>query len=229
MAIQALDLVTDGDPGARADLLLALARAEDRGGNDEACRTAPLEAAELATRIGDPFRLGSAAVEYAGSFWYTAASAQDPRRLQLYAAAEAALRAADGGPDRDSLLATVLSRHAAAFSFRDPAEHARVVAARSRVLAQLVITHIRYIIHDIDFVCSIKTRRPILWRWAPLRCFGLGRGEACSGPIAGSGRVGEFGECVADNALPLATYPAGSWGPAEVDALMHGENVWRVP
>ena len=127
MAIQALDLVTDRDPGARMDLLLALARAEDRGGNDEACRAACLEAAELATGIGDAFRLGEAAVEYAGSYWYTAGAAQDPRRLQLYAAAEGALRAADAGRDRDSLLATVLSRHAAAFSFRDPAEHARVV------------------------------------------------------------------------------------------------------
>ncbi len=127
MAIQALDLVTEGDPRVRIDLLLALARAEDRSGNDEACRTASLEAAEFATLIGDAFRLGRAAVEYAGSFWYTAASAQDPRRLQLYAAAEAALHAADGGTERDSLLATVLSRHAAAFSFRDPAEHARVV------------------------------------------------------------------------------------------------------
>ena len=127
MAIQALDLVADGDPSVRIDLLLALARAEDRGGNDEACRTASLEAAELAQRVGDAFRLGRAAVEYAGSFWFTAASAQDPRRLELYAAAEAALRAADGGRDRDSLLATVLSRHAAAFSFRDPAAHARVV------------------------------------------------------------------------------------------------------
>ncbi len=127
MALQALDLVNDGDPRARIDLLLASARAEDRGGNDAACRTACLEAAELATLIGDAFRLGRSAVEYAGSFWYTAGSAQDPRRLQLYAAAEAALRDAGGGAERDSLLATVLSRHAAAFSFRDSAEHVRVV------------------------------------------------------------------------------------------------------
>ena len=127
MAIQALDLVGDADPEVRIDLLLALARAEDRGGNEEACRVASLEAAELSQRIGDAFRLGRAAVDYAGSFWFTAGAAQDPRRLELYAAAEAALRAADGGTDRDSLLATVLSRHAAAFSFRDPVEHARVV------------------------------------------------------------------------------------------------------
>ena len=36
-------------------------------------------------------------------------------------------------------------------------------------------------------------------------------------------------EAFADNALPLATYPAGSWGPAEADTLMHGETGWRVP
>lgn len=36
-------------------------------------------------------------------------------------------------------------------------------------------------------------------------------------------------EAFADNALPLATYPAGSWGPAEAETLMHGETGWRVP
>ncbi len=36
-------------------------------------------------------------------------------------------------------------------------------------------------------------------------------------------------EAFADNALPLATYPAGCWGPAEADTLMHGESGWRVP
>ncbi len=127
MAIQALDLVADGNPSARIDLLLALARAEERGGDAAACHAACLEAADLATLVGDPFRLARAAIEYAGSYWFTAGSAQDPRRLRLFADAEAALRAADDGQERDSLLATVLSRHAAAFSLRDTAEHARFI------------------------------------------------------------------------------------------------------
>ncbi|MCJ7672323.1 MAG: glucose-6-phosphate dehydrogenase (NADP(+)), partial [Acidimicrobiia bacterium] len=36
-------------------------------------------------------------------------------------------------------------------------------------------------------------------------------------------------EAFAANALPLATYPAGSWGPAEAEVMMHGEHGWRVP
>lgn len=36
-------------------------------------------------------------------------------------------------------------------------------------------------------------------------------------------------EAFAANALPLATYPAGSWGPAEAHTMMHGEHGWRVP
>jgi glucose-6-phosphate 1-dehydrogenase len=30
-------------------------------------------------------------------------------------------------------------------------------------------------------------------------------------------------------ALPLAFYPAGSWGPAEADALLRGGSGWRQP
>jgi glucose-6-phosphate 1-dehydrogenase len=36
-------------------------------------------------------------------------------------------------------------------------------------------------------------------------------------------------EAFASDAVPLATYPAGSWGPAEADVMMHGEHGWRVP
>ena len=36
-------------------------------------------------------------------------------------------------------------------------------------------------------------------------------------------------EAFAANALPLATYPAGSWGPVEAEVMMHGEHGWRVP
>ena len=36
-------------------------------------------------------------------------------------------------------------------------------------------------------------------------------------------------EAFAGDALPLFTYPSGSWGPAEADALMHGEHRWRAP
>ena len=36
-------------------------------------------------------------------------------------------------------------------------------------------------------------------------------------------------EAFAGDPLPLFTYPSGSWGPAEADALMHGEHRWRAP
>ncbi|MFO7590119.1 MAG: glucose-6-phosphate dehydrogenase [Acidimicrobiia bacterium] len=36
-------------------------------------------------------------------------------------------------------------------------------------------------------------------------------------------------EAFADNAVPLAIYPAGTWGPAEADVMMHGDHGWRVP
>ena len=137
MAIQALDLQAEDDPGTRTDLLLALAHASERGGDADACRTASRDAAELARTMGDPFRLGRAAVEYSGSWWFEGTAAQDHHRLRLVADAERALRAADATPARDALLAAVLTRHAAALAMRDPsayepvAEEALEVGRRS--------------------------------------------------------------------------------------------------
>ncbi len=32
-----------------------------------------------------------------------------------------------------------------------------------------------------------------------------------------------------DDALPIAFYPAGTWGPREADGLLAGDDTWRVP
>ena len=120
--VQALDLVNDANP--RSELICcAMARAEDRGGNEEACRGRVLEAAGLAdTYRWYPSRLGRAAVESSGRTSGTRPlPRRSRRRLQLYAAAEAALRATDAGAEASSLLATVLRGTPAAYSFRDSA------------------------------------------------------------------------------------------------------------
>ncbi len=127
MALQALDLDADPEPATRADLLLALANASERGGDAETAQRVSLEAADLARRDGDPVRLGHAAVAYAGSYWFSAVAAPDPHRGRLFAEAESALRSIPEDPQRDSLLAGVLTRHAADLAFRDAAEAARIL------------------------------------------------------------------------------------------------------
>jgi class 3 adenylate cyclase/tetratricopeptide (TPR) repeat protein len=119
MAIQALDLVADAAPAARADLLLALAGASDRGGDAETCRAASLEVAALARSISDPERLALAAIGYAGSYWVSGSSEPDAQRMELFEQSEKALQATPAGPTRDALLSKVLARHAGAVAFRD--------------------------------------------------------------------------------------------------------------
>ncbi len=127
MAVQALDLASDVDPAARADLLLALAGASERAGDSEACHAASLEAAGLARNMRDSLRLGRAAIEYAGSYWFSAVGVPDPGQIELFAEAATALRTIPEGAERDALLSSVLSRHAAAFAFRDPVRHLGLV------------------------------------------------------------------------------------------------------
>ena len=67
MAAQALDHASDADRAVRADLRLALALACDRSGDVPGSHAASNEAAELARAIGDPLRLGRAAIGYVGS------------------------------------------------------------------------------------------------------------------------------------------------------------------
>jgi class 3 adenylate cyclase len=71
--------------------------------------------------------LARAAIAYAGSYWFSAVAAPDPHRAPLFAEAETALRATPESPERDALLAAVLTRHAAERAFRDRAESGRIV------------------------------------------------------------------------------------------------------
>ncbi len=127
MALQAIDLDTDPDATIRTDLLLALADASERGGDAEAAHRVSLEAAALARTSNDPVRLARAAVAYAGSYWFSAVAAPDPHSATLFADAEAALRSTPQDPERDALLAAVLTRHGAELVFRDSVEGGRIV------------------------------------------------------------------------------------------------------
>lgn len=135
MALQSLDLATGADPATRTDLLLALARACDRGGDVVGCHAASAEAAQIAQGSGDVFRAGRAAIEYAGSFWISGAHEADAVQLDLFVTAEELLRAAPASADRDSLLATVLSRHVGALAFRDP-ERSRILCDEAIEIAR---------------------------------------------------------------------------------------------
>ncbi len=117
MAVQALEFGGDDDDGRRADLLLALSHVRASAGDGDGSHTAAREAADLARRLDDPVRLGRAAIEYTGGYWFSAA-APDAIHLTLLEEAEVALRGAGAG--NDALLSMVLSRHSAAVAWNDP-------------------------------------------------------------------------------------------------------------
>jgi len=135
MAIQASDLAADADPVTRVDLLIALARACDRGGDLEACHRAGREAGALAAQLRDPIRAGQAAVEYAGSFWISGARELDPHLIELFETATRLLRAMPEGTERDAMLATVLSRYAGTLVMRG--------SSNARALAEDALTAAR--------------------------------------------------------------------------------------
>ncbi len=127
MALQALDLAAEAEATTKADLLLALADASERGGDAQVAQRVSLEAAEVARTISDPRRLARAAIVYAGSYLFSGVAAADPHRVPLFVEAETALLATPENPERDALLAAVLTRHAAELAFRDSAASGRLI------------------------------------------------------------------------------------------------------
>jgi class 3 adenylate cyclase/tetratricopeptide (TPR) repeat protein len=126
MALQASELAPAPDPATRADLLLALALASDGAGDATTREEACVEAARLARDLGDVTLLARAAIEYAGTYWYSTEEF-DARRFELYREAEDALRDGDSSRELDLLLAQVLTAHAAMAALRDPPEYRRTM------------------------------------------------------------------------------------------------------
>ncbi len=110
-----------GDDGARAALMLRLARARIHSGAVEAGRAACLEAAALARNLGDPELLARAALEYGGIFIY---GRVDPVLVALLAEALDRL-----GPQPSPLRVRTLARYASALQ---PAPDAAVPIALAR-------------------------------------------------------------------------------------------------
>jgi DNA-binding SARP family transcriptional activator/tetratricopeptide (TPR) repeat protein len=115
---RALELLDGGDDLRRCDLLLALGEAEKRSG-DPAHRRTLLDAAELASRLGDPERMARAAVTNSRGFW-SATYSVDNERVSALEAALAAL------PPQDGLLrACVLANLAVELVYAGDAEGVR--------------------------------------------------------------------------------------------------------
>jgi hypothetical protein len=116
-ALAALDFDTGADERTRCELLLAVADAESRAGNTPGAKTALLDAAAIARRLGLARELARAAAEYGGRIVY-ARAADDDWVLPLLEEALAAL------PDEDlELRADLLARLAGAL--RDEPSRAR--------------------------------------------------------------------------------------------------------
>jgi class 3 adenylate cyclase len=122
MALQALELRSDGDLSLQCDLALALARAYDLTGDIEARNTVAEQAADLARQTNDVPRLAYAALARAGSYWFTAVERQEDHLVGLYVEAEQALRALPPSTERDTLLALTLTRHSSTLVFLDAEE-----------------------------------------------------------------------------------------------------------
>jgi class 3 adenylate cyclase len=124
MALQALEVGETDDPEQHAQLLLRLGRARHRAGDARGGSAACVEAARLAE---DALTRGQAAVEYHGVGLVGGWLALDVAQVALYEDAAEALRAEAPAPERDALLARVLSYHSMVIMFREP-EHAAALA-----------------------------------------------------------------------------------------------------
>jgi hypothetical protein len=126
-ALQALDL-TEDDPERRCDVHLALAQAQIYTGASRQGRAIAERATELARGLGDPVRLGRAALLY-GSPFAGDVELDEPRVVALQEALSAL------GNSEPALRAEVLSRLATCYMFIDTAEAAGF-AERSLELAR---------------------------------------------------------------------------------------------
>jgi tetratricopeptide (TPR) repeat protein len=104
--------------GQRADVLIELGRAANRAGDPDRWRAACLEAASIAREIGDPARLGRAAVSYLGSL---AQGFADPTVVRLMDEAIETVRTADTTLVDQALLAELLARLSGYLTNMDPA------------------------------------------------------------------------------------------------------------
>jgi tetratricopeptide (TPR) repeat protein len=129
MALAALDVSEAGDDETRADLLLRVGDVESRAGNFDAARTAFLEAAELARRLGSGVLLARAAIGVGGRFMW-ARAANDVYLIPLLQDALVML----GGDDR-RLRTVLLTRLACAW--RSSVERRDDSAALSRQAVEL--------------------------------------------------------------------------------------------
>jgi class 3 adenylate cyclase len=119
LALGSLEHASGDSRRRRGDLLVDLAKARHRAGEQEAAQADLRDAAALARELDDPDLLGRAAAEYLG-VGYVQASIVDESHDAVFEEAETVLRAVDSTPEREALLAQVLTRHSAYVFFTDP-------------------------------------------------------------------------------------------------------------
>ena len=124
-ALDALELAGAHNADERADLLMLLAGAANKAGDDDAWRVAALEAADIARRLGDPERLARAAFILLG----TLGSAMEVDEEVVAAVRDAAdlARVDDRAPAQKALIAELLARLGAYLATDRPEQSAAML------------------------------------------------------------------------------------------------------
>jgi tetratricopeptide (TPR) repeat protein len=124
-ALDALGLAGAHGAEERADLLMLLAGAANKAGDDDAWRAAALEAADIARRLNDPERLARAAFSLLGTLG--SAVEVDENVVAVIRDAADLVRADDRAPAQQALLAELLARLGAYLATGSPHDSAAML------------------------------------------------------------------------------------------------------